>query len=243
MKKTSIGFAIAALLSDSKALQLRREPLLSWTPKPTKGHPVNYFVPNFGVDTDILDSHQNLKNTEEAMGKPLSTPARNGDGTWEVAIEGNESYNYANVQLDSDLDREPLLSWSPKPVKGGHPVDYFVPHFGVDRDIVDTHSNLKKVETKKGKSLSKPGRNGNGSWEVAIEGNNSYNYANVQLEESREPLLSWSPKPAKGEHPVDYHVADFGIDHDIKDSLSNLKTQENKFGVWTLPKEAVQLSA
>ena len=33
------------------------------------GHPVNYKVPDFGIDRDILDSLSNLKNTEAKLGK------------------------------------------------------------------------------------------------------------------------------------------------------------------------------
>ena len=42
----------------------------------------------------------------------------------------------------------------------------------------------------------------------------------IQLEASREPLLTWAPKvPAS--HPVDYPVPSFGADPDIEASLKN----------------------
>lgn len=33
------------------------------------------------------------------------------------------------------IDREPLLSWSPTPADDGPPKNYFVPHFGTDEEI------------------------------------------------------------------------------------------------------------
>jgi hypothetical protein len=33
------------------------------------GHPANYFVPNFGVDQDILDTQKHLKEALKAKGK------------------------------------------------------------------------------------------------------------------------------------------------------------------------------
>ena len=33
------------------------------------GHPMNYKVPDFGMDRDILDSLSNLKSTEAKLGK------------------------------------------------------------------------------------------------------------------------------------------------------------------------------
>jgi len=35
-----------------------------------------------------------------------------------------------------------------------HPKDYVVPNFGVDRDILNTQSNLKNAEAKLGKKLA-----------------------------------------------------------------------------------------
>ena len=50
--------------SDSEEASLaQREPLLSNIQKPNTdpGYPINYFVPNFGVDTDIIATQDHLK--------------------------------------------------------------------------------------------------------------------------------------------------------------------------------------
>ena len=42
-----------------------RTPWYSVPPRaPAIGHPIGYFVPNFGVDNDILDSKNHLHVTE-----------------------------------------------------------------------------------------------------------------------------------------------------------------------------------
>jgi len=46
------------------------------------------------------------------------------------------------------LNREPLLSWSPTQPDGGHPVNYFVPHFGEDHDVKLTKKNVADAEGK-----------------------------------------------------------------------------------------------
>ena len=50
-------------------LDAQREPLLSWKPVIAKpSHPMDYFVPNFGTDTEILTSQANQGASEKALG-------------------------------------------------------------------------------------------------------------------------------------------------------------------------------
>ena len=52
-------------------MKSQREPLVSYGSVKTaalkkgESHPKNYAVPNFGVDSDILDTQQNLENAED----------------------------------------------------------------------------------------------------------------------------------------------------------------------------------
>ena len=55
-------------------------------------HPVNYKVPNFGVDQDILDTQRHLKEALKKAGKT------NWNG-------------YGWDKLNVQLEREPLLSY------------------------------------------------------------------------------------------------------------------------------------
>ena len=84
-------------------------------------HPINYKVPNFGVDSDILDTQKHLKEAEKKLGK------------WKVFVQIDSE---SGVWMDNE-PREPLLSAgnvqtaAPKE-KITYPVDYKVPNFGVD---------------------------------------------------------------------------------------------------------------
>lgn len=40
----------------------------------------------------------------------------------------------SEVKTDTDAKREPLLTWAPT-APATHPINYFVPDFGVDQDI------------------------------------------------------------------------------------------------------------
>ena len=48
------------------------------------------------------------------------------------------------------IKRDPLLTWAPTPPKSDHPMNYFVPHFGEDKEISSTKSNIAAAERKFG---------------------------------------------------------------------------------------------
>merc|ERR1719453_1123197 len=52
MKYTSL----IALIGSASAVNLEREPLLTWAPTEPAGIKMNYFVPDFGADPDIENS-------------------------------------------------------------------------------------------------------------------------------------------------------------------------------------------
>ena len=89
---------------------------------------MNYKVPNFGVDQDILDTQKHLKDALKKAGKK----SWNGYG-WDTV----------HVQLEENSEREPLLARGAvdtAALKKGldHPINYGVPNFGVDQDILDS---------------------------------------------------------------------------------------------------------
>ena len=67
------SLAIMALVGSITAIQLQREPLLTVT-NPLEVHqrpsysqyPIDYFVPDFGVDHEVMYTENNIKNTETA---------------------------------------------------------------------------------------------------------------------------------------------------------------------------------
>ena len=54
-------FVAIALISNAAAIIIDREPLLTWKPTDPASHPVDYFVPNFGVDHEIIATHSHEK--------------------------------------------------------------------------------------------------------------------------------------------------------------------------------------
>ena len=65
---------LVALLGESMAVQYRpytdgRTPWYKKYPRePKEEHPVNYFVPDFGVDEDIQNTHNHLAGAEKSLG-------------------------------------------------------------------------------------------------------------------------------------------------------------------------------
>merc|ERR1711981_1153417 len=65
------------------------------------GYPINYPVPNFGVDSDILDSHTNLANTESKMGHKIIMGTAASRAKWHNVAK-DTLYNF-NPALDADI--------------------------------------------------------------------------------------------------------------------------------------------
>lgn len=86
----------------------------------------NYFVPDFGVDSDIKVSLKNLGDQERAKG-PMN-PA-----------------TFSAVQLDAETQREPLLTWAPT-WHGDYKINYFVPNFGQDGDTYASKVHTEQEE-------------------------------------------------------------------------------------------------
>jgi len=75
-----ISMAVAALISGCSAVQLNREPLITWAPsQPAKGHPVDYFVPHFGEDVDVKLTKKNVADAEGKFAHVLDTSAPPAD--------------------------------------------------------------------------------------------------------------------------------------------------------------------
>ena len=123
-------FAAIAIIGSVSAVAISREPLLTWAPTEPATHPINYPVPNFGVDHEILASHKHLAEAEKTL-KHTWTPTQDEDGVWDVPTE---TASFKLLQTGANIQREPLLTWKPTD-PASHPVDYFVPNFGMDHEI------------------------------------------------------------------------------------------------------------
>lgn len=121
-----------------------REPLLTWAPTDPASHPVNYFVPDFGVDHDIAAS-QKFESEASSTLKTTWTPKWD-DEKEAFADMPTFSNDFMKVQLDSEMrsEREPLLTWkATEPAT--HKMNYFVPAFGGDPDIENSLTHSKDL--------------------------------------------------------------------------------------------------
>ena len=143
--------------------EIRREPLLTWKATEPASHPVDYFVPNFGVDHEIIATQRHEKSASKTLG--AWNPKQDKDGKW---IVPTEDASFKLVQTDSqiNMEREPLLTWKATE-PASHPVDYFVPNFGVDHEIVATQNHEKLVS--KALGAWNPKQDKDGKWIVPTE--------------------------------------------------------------------------
>lgn len=171
-KSIPMGLATLALLTSdctAKRMRVQSDPICNssgctqYKHKHQKpDHDVDYPVPSYGPDQDIATTQKNIADLE---------------------VKFPESF----AQIDSQVEREPLLTWSPTAHKAGHKVDYFVPNFGAkDEDIANTQKNIRELEAK------------------------YPSFIQTDSEISREPLATWSPSSKKGGFKKDYFVPNFG---------------------------------
>merc|ERR1719375_767250 len=257
--------AVAALLSGVSAVEIKREPLLTWAPSAKAGgYPKDYFVPHFGEDHDISSTKKNVADAEKKYSHVLDTsgppdpPPRDyfvphfGEDTDIKLTKKNVAD--AEAKLGHVLD----TSGPPDPP----PRYYFVPHFGEDHEITYTKKNIKDAETALGHILDvsgppdPPPRNyfvphfgidndivdsvNNLHAQEAKFGTWHIPMDAVQLDSKieREPLLSWAPTPKEGAYPKDYFVPHFGEDHDIASTKSHEAKAAASLGhVWTPPRD------
>lgn len=220
-----MGLAVLTFLSgDAQAVKFR--PIEGTNPwhKPAKASkwvdpdwPVNYFVPNFGVDKEIATSQKHLAEAEKSLKTTMKA-------SFKTPKSHPMNYFVPNFGQDTDIriaqgnikqtERDLRHKWNPKLGKDApkpHPTDYFVPNFGMDKEIkaslANTQAAEKRLKTK---------------WTV----------------------LDKKDRPAP--HPTDYFVPNFGIDKDIKDSLAHTAAAEKKLnskwrpvqddnGAWIVP--------
>jgi hypothetical protein len=139
-----------------------------------KDHPKDYFVPNFGRDVDVIGTEGSIQHAETQIGKkwdftfqkPPVNPAAKTMYNFAPELEGDMKASLKNTaQAEDDLsftwnieapeeaenlqlESDPICSSAgcPKYKVKGHPVDYFVPNFGRDGDVIGTEGSLAWAE-------------------------------------------------------------------------------------------------
>jgi len=116
----------------------------------------DFRIPNFGLEEDIVATQGNIAKAEKSL-KTAWKPEQDDNGVWIVPeAANNKSYYYGKtraaslLQLDetesADKQSDPICSSANYPCgtthKSAHPVDYKVPNFGMDHDIITTQKNV-----------------------------------------------------------------------------------------------------
>ena len=138
--------AYMALVGSISAIQLQREPLLTWSPTPPATHPINYPVPDFGSSHEMMYTENNKKLAEAELG-PIPIDDKSPWPYTDTTVE------FKLLQTDAEINREPLLSANASPLEvqqrpayADHPVDYFVPDFGMAHEMIYTENNISNTE-------------------------------------------------------------------------------------------------
>jgi len=138
-------------------------------------HKVNYFVPDFGKDSDIKSSFKNMAKAEEdlkhelkASFDPEDEPKRN----YFVPHFGEDNeikYTKKNI---ADAEKALGHEYDTSDPAADPKRNYFVPHFGEDEDITFTKKNIANAESKVG--VWNVQRDGNGAWVLPSVDSNQY---------------------------------------------------------------------
>jgi len=199
MKSASIALAAGIAVASAVTVEERRDPLLTWSATPKKSaYPMDYAVPTFGEDHDIIETKKSWAAQEKAHGhfwdvnkpKPEDPPRdyyvpnfgtdseitaslKNlGDqeakhGTWNMPKDsfaqvfgniGNMPEEHEHVQLESDpiCSSAGCTQYKHKKKELGYKINYPVPNFGVDNDILDSKASLDLAEKQQGYKLDLP---------------------------------------------------------------------------------------
>jgi hypothetical protein len=167
-KKNTIGLvALAYLSTDVQAMKQKYRP----TPNSAPWHkavkrtswdsptwPVNYKVPDFGVDEDIANTSTNLAGSEKLLKTQLHAD-------FKAAASIPRDYFVPDFGLDHDVMSTQSNLKSAESNLGttlhadfgdnsGIPRNYFVPNFGIDEDMRNVAGSLKASEAITGMKLA-----------------------------------------------------------------------------------------
>ena len=152
----------------------------------------DFRVPDFGLDDDVVVTQKNIAASSKKL-KHEWKPEQDDNGVWIVPEPAdNKSYTYNSlVQLNSGKHHKHSHNHKSDPIcdsanwpcgskrKSSHPVDYKVPNFGVDEDIINTQKHVADQE-KRQKHKWTPTQDENGVWGVPEAANNkSYKYRSL----------------------------------------------------------------
>jgi len=238
MFKTAGLLVLSILFGDAQTVRFRPpEGSVPWhnttVSEPTWSKPdwdVNYFVPDFGPDQDVIDTKKDIQVAEKQLKTKLNASFNATELEKKFYAENPRDYFVPNFGADEDminvkdsikLSEDTLGHTFSANFSDGkdlklNPRNYFVPDFGVDQDIIDSTTSIKNSEQKLGKQFTA-----------------DFGFG----------------KDADKELPRDYFVPHFGVDQDIKNVQNSIAVTEktlshtwtptqDKNGYWSTPSAA-----
>jgi hypothetical protein len=111
---------------------------------------VNYPVPNFGVDNEILETSASIASSEDSLNAKMPS-------NWDKPKEPKRGYTVPNFGVDSDIaltklniDEAEFQHGTSIPVPNPDAAEpkrnYFVPNFGKDYELQATDDSLSLAE-------------------------------------------------------------------------------------------------
>jgi len=155
MNKTSYTVLAALMLSSASAVKFR--PTAGSVPwggaatRPTwdtPDYPVNYYIPNFGMDHNILTTMNSLRIAEKGAGKALKASFAQNDAPSDLRTPNLGADEDVKFSLAAINESQKETGQQLKGVTFGGDVVQYAQSQGVDSEIKDMQSSISLAEKK-----------------------------------------------------------------------------------------------
>ena len=116
-------------------------------------------MPNFGTDADVKSTQKNIADAEKRLGHQMKASFSQWNGPSQDVFGHDEARELVGTEIDMHLESDPICSsagctqYKHKKKPRGYDIDYPVPNFGVDHEIIENHASLALAEKMKGHVL------------------------------------------------------------------------------------------
>merc|ERR1712166_1162160 len=236
-------------------VQLQSDPICSSAgctqykqPEGPEPHPMDYFVPNFGMDRDIKWSEEDEKVASALVGHAWAFKTPESWEKWRNRAKDTD-YNFApalsddmvisaNSQKIAEDQKSPAYKWDlaedekalvqtqddpcysslgecvqtlPPKADPGYPMDYVVPSYGPDPDMVGTMDNERIASAMIGHA-----------WEFNTA-RSFEKWRNRALDTAEH--YNWNPE----------------LSHDVRETQKHYRTAEQNLGAWDVEKTTARM--
>lgn len=209
-------------------------------------HPVDYPVPDFGLDEEVVETQKNIADQEKLLQHEWK-PVKDENGVYQVPVANdNASYTYKSlVQTDAQINLEkrqrmryqrasdPICSSANWPCeqnksKSPYPINYKVPDFGIDHDIITTQNHIASEEKRQNHKWV-PKKDDTGAWNVP----SALAQSDPICHSAGCEKSVWFKQEKTPFDDIEYPdlVKKYGYDEDIIDSVGNEMMVSKAMGI------------